>query len=195
MSLWYGEVDGSNPSRSTKHKYVSMFIKLKNTIHVSEYEIKQHVVSYGNRISYAVVSTPLNDIFSLVPERYRKDFVLLIMEISGNVPPHTDSKILSTINVYLKPDNCKTTFYELITDTPKTMQVANQTNGKLFDLSGLKVLGEFVADKDEAWLLDVTIPHSVTSTESSINRIAVCLQSNKHNMDKVKEMLTETGNI
>ena len=46
-------------------KYNTMFIKLKNLIYISEYEIKQHVVSYGNRISYAVVSTPLNDIFSL----------------------------------------------------------------------------------------------------------------------------------
>jgi hypothetical protein len=172
-----------------------MFIKLNKTIHVPEYDIKQHVVSYGNRISYAVVSTPLNDIFSLVPERYRKDFVLLIMEISGNVPPHTDSKILSTINIYLKPDNCKTTFYEIVTDTPKTSQVANQTNGKLFDTESLKVIGEFVANKDEAWLLDVTLPHSVTSTESAINRIAVCLQSNKHGVEQVKEMLIETGNI
>ena len=172
-----------------------MFIKLKNKIHVPEYDIKQHVVAYGNRISYSVVSTPLNDIFSLVPERYRKDFVLLIMQISGNVPPHTDSKILSTINIYLKPDNCKTRFYEIITDSPKTTQVANQTNGKLFDKESLKVIGEFVAEKDDAWLLDVTTPHSVTSTETSINRIAVCLQSNKHNMTAVKEMLAETNNI
>jgi len=172
-----------------------MFTKLNKSITISEYETKQHVVSYGNRISYAVVSTPLNDIFSLVPERYRKDFVLLIMEISGNVPPHTDSKILSTINIYLKPDNCKTTFYEIVTDTPKTTQVANQTNGKLFDLSSLKPIGEFVAKKDEAWLLDVSTPHSVTSTESTINRIAVCLQSNKHATMQVKEMLAETGNL
>ena len=117
------------------------------------------------------------------------------MEISGNVPPHTDSKILSTINIYLKPDNCKTTFYEIVTDTPKTTQVANQTNGKLFDLSSLKPIGEFVAKKDEAWLLDVSTPHSVTSTESTINRIAVCLQSNKHATMQVKEMLAETGNL
>jgi hypothetical protein len=174
---------------------ISMFIKLNKLIHVPKYDIKQHVVSYGNRISYAVVSTPLNDIFSLVPERYRKDFVLLIMEISGNVPPHTDSKILSTINIYLKSDNCKTTFYEIVTDTPHTTQIKNQTNGKLFDLASLKPIGEFVAENNEAWLLDVSIPHSVTSTESSINRIAVCLQSNKHGMEQVKEMLTELGNI
>ena len=37
-----------------------------------------------------------------------------------------------------------------------------------------------IAEKDEAWLLDVSIPHSVTSTQSSVNRIAVCLQSKKH---------------
>ena len=117
------------------------------------------------------------------------------MEISGNIPPHTDSKILSTINIYLKSDNCKTTFYEIVTNTPRTTQVKNQTNGKLFDLASLKPLGEFVATNNEAWLLDVSIPHSVTSTESSINRIAVCLQSTKHDVSKVKEMLVETNNI
>ena len=172
-----------------------MFIKLKNLIHVPEYNIKQHVVSYTNRLSYAVVSTPLNDIFSLVPERYRKDFGLFIMEVSDNIPPHTDSGILSTINIYLKPDNCKTTFYEIITDIPKTSQLINQTNGKLFDLTSLKVIGEFVAEQDEAWLLDVSIPHSVTSAKSTTNRIAVCLQSKKHDVSKVKEMLIETNNI
>ena len=52
-----------------------------------------------------------------------------------------------------------------------------------------------MAEKDEAWLLDVTIPHSVTSSESSINRIAVCLQSTKHGIQQVKEMLNESGNI
>ena len=172
-----------------------MFIKLNKPIHVPEYNIKQHVVSYGNVLSYAVVSTPLNDIFSLIPERYKEDFFLLIMEVSGNLPPHSDSGILSTINIYLKPDNCKTTFYEIITDIPKTRQSTNQTNGKIFDLASLKVIGEFVAEQDEVWLLDVSIPHSVTSTKSTTNRIAVCLQSKKHNISKVKEMLIETNNI
>ena len=176
-------------------KYHTMFIKLNKPIHVPKYDIKRQGMSYGNRISYAVVSTPLNDIFSLVPERYRKDFILVTMKISGNIPPHTDSEILSTINIYLTPDNCKTTFYEIKTDTPKTRQLANQTNGKLFYLESLKVIGEFIAEKDEVWLLDVSIPHSVTSTKFSINRIAVCLQSTKHDFIKVKEMLVETNNI
>lgn len=170
-----------------------MFTKLNKPIHISEYEIKQHVVSYGGKISYSGVSTPLNNVFSLVPYRYRKDFVLLIMKIHGNVSPHTDSKILSTINIYLKPDNCKTTFYEVITDEPKTWQVANQTNGKVFDISNLKNIGEFIAEKDDAWLLDVSIPHSVTSSQSTINRIAICLQSTLHGTERVKEMLKETG--
>jgi hypothetical protein len=117
------------------------------------------------------------------------------MQISGNVLPHTDSGILSTINIYLKPDNCKTTFYEIKTDTPNTHKLKNQTNGKIFNLASLKVIGEFVAQKDEAWLLDVTTPHSVTSTTSNINRIAICLQSKKYDISKVKEMLIETNNI
>lgn len=176
-------------------KYHTMFIKLKNLIHIPKYDIIRHGITYGNVISYKLISTPFNDVFSLVPERYREDFSLLIMEVSGNLPPHTDSEILSTINIYLKPDNCKTKFYEIITNYPKTRQIENQTNGKLFDLASVKVIGEFVAEKDEAWLLDVSLPHSVTSTTSAINRIAVCLQSSKYDFNNVKDMLIETNNI
>jgi hypothetical protein len=172
-----------------------MIIKLNRSIHISEYEVKQHVVSYGGRITYNVVSTPFNNIFGLVPERYQKDFFLTSMSISGSVPPHTDSGILSTINIYIKPDVCKTTFYKMVTNTPTTMQVENQTNGKIFSMSSLEEIGSFVAEKDDAWLLDVTLPHSVTSANSSISRFAVCLQSNKHTADDVRSMLIETNHI
>ena len=172
-----------------------MFIKLKKPIVVSEYEIKQHVVSYADRISYSKVVTPLNDIFNLIPDRYRSDFILRFMKITGNIPPHTDSGILTAINIYLKPDRCTTSFYKIITDSPETMQIENQTNGKMFSLNSLTKIGEFVAEKDEAWLLDVTIPHSVESRESTVDRIAICLQSGKHDMSAVTEMLIETNNI
>jgi hypothetical protein len=172
-----------------------MFIKLKKPIIVHEYEIQQHVVSYSDRLLYSKVSTPLNDIFSLIPDRYRSDFTLRLMKITGNIPPHTDSGILTTINIYVKPDRCKTSFYKIITDSPETMQIENQTNGEIFSLNSLTKIGEFVAEKDEAWLLDVSIPHSVVSRESTVDRIAVCLQSAKHDMSAVTEMLIETNNI
>lgn len=169
-----------------------MYTKLNKPIHIPIYEIGRHAVGYGNRVAYSVVSTPLNDIFSLVPHRYRKDFVLLIMEISGEIPPHTDSGILSTINIYIKTDNCKTTFYASNGTILHTRQIKNQTNGRLFDLCNLKVIGEFAAEPNDAWLLDVTQIHSVTSSTNTINRIAICLQSSIHRTNQVKKMLTET---
>jgi hypothetical protein len=172
-----------------------MFIKLNKKICISEYEVRQHIVSYGDRISYSEVSVPINDIFNLIPKRYHDDFVLRFMKITDNIPPHTDSGILSTINVYTKPDICKTIFYEIITDNPKTMQVENQTNGKIFSLASLKEVGSFVAKKDEVWLLDVSSPHSVVSSSEVIDRTAICLHSFKYGMNEVKEMLIETNNI
>lgn len=170
-----------------------MFTKLNKPIQIPVYEIQQRVVGYANKIIYSTVSTPLNNIFSLVPERYKKDFVVLIMEISGSISPHTDSGILSTINIYLKPDECKTVFYELIDTTVPIRQIKNLTIGKLFSLPNLKVIGEFEAQPNDAWLLDVTQIHSVIASSTSISRIAICLQSSRHSAAHVKEMLTETG--
>jgi hypothetical protein len=172
-----------------------MFIKLKKSIVVSEYEIKQHGVSYGDRIFYSNIVASSNDIWNLIPDRYRSDFILRLMKITSNIPPHTDSGILSTINVYVKPNRCTTSFFKIKTDSLKSMQIENQTNGKIFTLNSLTKIGEFVAEKDEAWLLDVSIPHSVVSSEFPVDRIAVCLQSAKHDMSAVTEMLIETNNI
>lgn len=172
-----------------------MFIKLNKPIQILTYEIQQHYVSFGNKITYSKVSTPLNDIFSLIPERYRTDFILLLMEISGNIAPHTDSDILSTINIYIKTDNCKTVFHDLIDSTApvRSRKIKNQTNGRMFDPTCLKVIGEFEAVPTDAWLLDVTRIHSVISAAGNINRKSICLQTTKHSIEHVKEMLSETG--
>jgi len=175
-----------------------MFKKLNKNITISEYTKKEDVVSYGNAISYSNVTVPLTNVYSLVPERYRNKFVLLIMEICGYIPPHTDSKILTTINVYIDPGNCVTTFYDFKPDsTIESFRVKNQTNGCIFRKDQLNATDSFVANKDEVWLLDVTKPHGVEplNQESSIKRVALALQTNYFTFDEVQEMLKETGYI
>lgn len=174
-----------------------MFIKLNKKINVPEYSAKTSVISYAGKIKYSTVSVPFNDIFSLVPERYRDKFVVLVMEITGSIGPHTDSEILSTINIYVTPDDCTTTFYNIDTDTKiNSIQIPNQTNGRVFDVRQLSKYDSFIAQADEAWLLDVTHPHSVTSNKidnTPVKRTAIVLQSKYYSFEQVKEMLKETG--
>jgi hypothetical protein len=174
-----------------------MFIKLNKKINIPEYNAKTRIISYAGKIKYSTVTVPFNDIFSIVPERYRDEFVVRVMEIIGSIGPHTDSEILSTINIYLKPDDCTTTFYNVNTDTKiNTIQIPNQTNGRVFNKEQLSPYGSFIAQTDEAWLLDVTNPHSVTSNKidnTPVNRTAIVLQSKYYSFDQVKEMLKETG--
>ena len=175
-----------------------MFVKLNKKIIVSEYVKNFDVISYADAIKYATVTVPIVDIYSLVPERYRDKFSLLIMEISRPISPHTDSEILSTINIYVEPDNCVTTFYDFNNDTTvTTRKLNNQTNGRLFNKEELLPVNSFIANKDEAWLLDVTKPHSVNTVDHRfvVKRKAIVLQSRYYNYEQVKEMLKETGYI
>jgi hypothetical protein len=180
------------------------FIKLKNKLVIEKYEIDQLVVRYGvekeNKffgIQYFSTSQNIEPVISLIPERYRSDFKTLIMKINVGIPPHTDSKILSTINLYIKSDNCYTKFYKIKEQSEiKTTKLENQTNGSIFDPSSLEFVDEFCANDTEIFLLNVTKPHSVISPCKIYDeRIAICLQSTIHNFDDVKNMLVETGNI
>lgn len=180
------------------------FVKLKNNIVINQYETDILHTSYGvkvgekfNGIQYFKTSNLNQMLLSVIPERYRQDFAMLTMRINTKVPPHTDSGIFTSINVYIKPDNCTTKFYKIKdTNNVRFKKLANQTNGSIFDILSLDFIDEFKAEPNEVFLLDVTKPHAVVSGTGIYNeRIAVCLQSDKHRFDAVKEMLEETGNL
>jgi hypothetical protein len=111
------------------------------------------------------------------------------------VLPHTDSKIASTINFYISTASSVTEFYTVDTSKLKYTQIFNQTDGVVFDKSCLKSAGSFMANPGEAWLLDVSQPHSVVSFNTGENRIAMVLQSSIYPYARVKEFLQETGNL
>lgn len=177
------------------------FVKLQNEIVITQYDLNNIVQSYGKIIDgiwrgikyYNVNSMEADKLWNLIPKNYHSEFFLNLMSINSNIPPHTDSGILSTINVYIKPCDCVTTFYET-SGKLVTEQVANQTNGVLFDKSCLVKIDEFSACANEVYLLDVTIPHEVTSKERGfVERIAMCLQSKTLSFEKVQSILTDTN--
>jgi hypothetical protein len=180
-----------------------MFIKLKNRFNFENYETQDNRVSYGRTlgdtfygIAYDYLKTKSNHgLFEVIPEQHRDKFALLLMKINSNIAPHTDSKILATINFYVKAEEATTTFYSIVSSNPETRQIKNQTNGRIFQLSDLVPFDSFVAEDNEAYLLDVTNPHSVMYKKTPQNRIAFVLQTPHFSYEEVCSMLEKTGNL
>ena len=209
---------------------MSYFLKLNKKFHLSGESRKgKSIVSHGKNVNeefmgvnyIGIATSDAAEIFSVIPERFRPDFHLVLMNINSFIPPHIDNSITSTINFYIKPDECKTQFYEFKGD------VKSKTN--VYSLDELEAAESFFADDYSAYLLDVTKPHAVWDMGDDLindqmrimhtyedakadmvpdmskkqadfpmgykntNRVAICLQSSKHCFDDVKKMLQETG--
>jgi hypothetical protein len=181
-------------------------MKLKHNLDISDFEAQDTFISYGSTdnngiftgIKYSTINTSFKSkIFSLIPEEEQKYFNISIMEINCTIPPHTDSGISATINCYIKTGNCTTQFYSFKTDTPKSHQIKNQTTGRMFSFDDFDEVDNFNANPGEIYLLNVSQPHSVRSQPNVVNvdRVGICLQSNKFNFNETKELLEITGNL
>lgn len=172
------------------------FCKLKGKFDIGDYVTKELQMFYGENdkgISYHYVDFPnKNLLLDFIPSSLHKHFSITLMKVNDRVPPHTDSGIKSTINIYLETGNCTTQFYQFNTDKPKTKQVNNQSDGFIYDESDLQKTWAFIAKQNEAWLLDVTKPHSVEPNSDFKERIAVAISSTLC-YDDVKTILSLTG--
>lgn len=177
-------------------------VKLNGEFYVKNYEELQKRRSYGSNedgsykgILYKKVSVfNIEDLMQVIPEKERKYFGVLIMKINMKIPPHTDSYIKSTINFYMKTENCITKFYEPRIENAKKRQIKNQKEGFLFDENDLIEVENFVAKPNEAWLLDVTKPHAVHPMGQIKERLAITLGTIK-SYEEVYEMLKETNYV
>jgi hypothetical protein len=116
------------------------------------------------------------------------------MRINAQIPPHTDSGIKSTINIYINTDDCVTQFYKFKNTDPTTQQVTNQTDGFIFNETDLEKTNSFVAEPSQAWLLDVSRPHAVIPHSDFNERTAIAISSTlAYNV--VQDILKETGNL
>lgn len=176
------------------------FVKLNKKFDLSEYKETNVFVRYGRMTDifrgtqYFNLEKYDSSIYDVIPERYREDFTACLLKINYNIRAHTDSEITATINFYLETNSFKTSFYSFKSNDHTEIKIANQTNGSVFDFKDLNEERSFVAENGEAWLLDVTKPHSVLADEP-LTRVALCLQTKKFNYDQVVEMLKETGYI
>jgi hypothetical protein len=179
---------------------VDYFRKLNKNFIIGDCDIKDVQISYGHEtpdgfsgIQYCFVEFEnKDDIMNIIPKEYQKYFFMTIMRINREIPPHTDSGIKSTINFYIQTDDCITQFYKFKTDSPKLYQVKNQSDGFLFDESDLDKMDYFVSKPTEAWVLDVTKPHSVIPQSTFNKRLAIAISSELE-YDVVCDILKDEG--
>ena len=174
------------------------FKRLKTSFFPSRYDILKSRIKFGENINdefkgieYFDISFDTKNLLKIIPPQYQENFCVTLMKINSEVPPHTDTGIKVTINYYYDTGNCVTTFYKFKKE-PKKYQIENQTNGYLFDEQALEQTGFFKARPYEAWILDVSQPHSV---KGGGNRVAISLATNTYNYEQVCNMLIETGTL
>lgn len=180
------------------------FQKLRNKFYFKDISIKDEIVYYGFKsgdkvfgLKYSQVESYNRDlILSVIPERYQDSCLIMAMEVNSYVPPHTDSKIKTTINFYITPDECQTNFYSKIPNiVASETKTINQTNGSMFNLKDLNLESSFVATPGDAYILNVTHPHAVKPKNLNVYRLALCLQFTEYSYDQVLDMLKETNNL
>ena len=160
-----------------------------------EYGLDTPIGFMGIKYSY-VHTTNDEDLLQVIPENHRDRCTLSLMELNYQIPPHTDSDIEAIVNFYIKTDKCITQFYYPPPATTETTKIDNQTDGAIFHEGHLKKAVRFMAQPGDAYLLDVSKPHSVIPTEPGLtDRKCICLQILYKSFDQAVDMLRETGYI
>lgn len=177
-----------------------MFCKLNKTFDKPLYVVTDGLKTFtgindgGERkgIDYKKIWSPdAENLLSVIPKRYWDDFHLTLMTINRDIPPHTDTEIITTINFYIQAGGARTVFFEPATDNLTKTQVENQTDGYIFNRDELREVDSFVAEDFDIWVLDVKKIHSVEGDVTL--RKAVTLGTFVHKYEDVVEMMKETG--
>jgi methionine synthase I (cobalamin-dependent) len=157
--------------------------------------LKRFTGHEGRGIDYKKIWSPdVEKLMSIIPKRYWGDFHLTVMTINRDIPAHTDTDIITTINYYLDAggDNIDTIFFESKVDNPKKFQIENQIDGYIFEKEDLVEVGRFRAKPMECWVLDVKKIHSVDGNVTGVRK-AVTIGTFIHSYEAVVEMIKETG--
>ena len=198
---------------------------LENNI-LEKYNSYDEVSKTERGISYYDINLQdVKEIYDIIPKKYQNNFFGSVMNMNFPIPPHIDDlNVKTTINFYIKTDNCITQFYKP-NKNAREYRIDSQTTGCFFNANDLIQDNSFVAEDDDAFILDVTIPHAIwpleptnwpekininnfhpylmeslknkNSNHSNIwpDRNAYCMRTNKYYFKEVCDMLKETGNL
>ena len=177
--------------------------KLNKQFVIDHYQKTGSKIEYGidtpmgfMGIKYSYIMTPNDEeLYRVVPNRDRDNCTLSVMELNYQIPPHTDSDIEAIINFYIRTDRCITQFYYPSTNPQAIAEgVSTQTDGAVFHEGHLKKSVRFMAHPGDAYLLDVSKPHSDLPTEPRLtDPPCIRMQLLYKSFDEAVEMLQETG--
>jgi hypothetical protein len=189
-----------------------MFVKLTKPFVTPIFTTVEGLESFagldGKGVHHKKAWTPdVENIYGVIPQRYWGDFQFTLMTINSILLPHRDNDLISTINFYIKTDNCRTVFYKEKenatfwqpevqisgTEVPLEQQIGYVK--AVYQLEDVEETGSFVAQPNEAWLLDVREIHNVEPMGDFSLRKALTLRTTKYEYNQVCEMLKETGNL
>jgi hypothetical protein len=173
------------------------FTKLNKRLNIS-FTDAGYFSSYqhdGKGIFFHAVDNYSENVLSMLPEKFHKDFTVRLMKINASIPPHTDSYMKCGINIYVAPGYCETKFYSK-EDSIQGQRLTTQTTGRTFKESELKFEGSFIAEVGDIYLLNILEPHSIKNlTDDPVNREVIVIQTDKYSYKEVRDMLVETGCI
>jgi len=190
------------------------YVKLKPGFQDIAFERKDLVESFDKVLEYYDVSLPKplrTKIESLVPESVRDDFYFSLLRSTTGVPPHKDSEILATINIYVKGGGYSSHFYDVKDNVTGSSLQADLHNNQEdededeaathYDYDDVIEKSFFKAKDGSAYLLDVTQVHSVEPfniendhSDEKNERLAITFATAEHSFEDVHQMLKETGN-
>jgi hypothetical protein len=176
------------------------FCKLKNSFDIGKYTVLEEQNFFGEEdkskgIWYYHVDFPKKqELLNLIPEKYHKDISITLMKINMEIPIHTDTGIKSTLNFYIKTNDCLTQFYKTTENTKFNRIDPHPEAGFLFDEDEVIRTHSFVAQDNEAWILDVSKPHSVKLGGNFKERLAIAMSCALCYND-LKQILTDAGQL
>jgi len=175
-----------------------MFVKLKNSFEKPLFTTIDGLTSFagidGKGVGHKKVWSPdAEQFYSVIPKRYWDDFDFTLMTINSAIYPHIDRDYISTINFYLETGGEYKTLFFSDGELANINGDVDYSSG-VYDESTLNEIGSFVAKNNEAWLLDVSVIHTVHNIHGN-ERKALSLRTKKYNYTEVYNMLKETDNV
>ena len=101
-----------------------------------------------------------------------KPDTLFFAEITGEglLKPHRDHNVSCCVNLYFEP-NGSTTFFHQEKEDIDAFVYPGKTTANIYDLHQVDTVGQFIAEKDDCYLLNVSEIHSVLSPNPGARRM------------------------
>jgi hypothetical protein len=101
-----------------------------------------------------------------------KPDTLFFAEITGkgHLKPHRDHNVSCCINLYFEP-NGSATFFHKEKPNIDAFVYPGKTTANIYDLHQVDTVGQFIAEKDDCYLLNVSEIHSVLSPNPGARRM------------------------